>query len=360
MAESNVAETTALQNVNMAMLDRAVEEGSGSESVLSVLDSVKVYNPAPNTPAEPDKAGKIKIKLAGTVDAGGDKEVYIDGPLTFTPLSIVFTISGSIYPRLENGELSADEYFFYTSEFHKFTKRTDTIGLACKGKPIGFYTKAEFEQMLKTPMLNGMKNQFYKEKEDINHKPYDSSRLDKKAIIYGIITEGEYKGNMFRMFINPSVFGITYDRESGQNISAEPGTIEYAIEQALPELNKILQANGRKPVKKIDHSQVDMKLTVVTNEKGNFLPHFEYAGLVAMRGVDNSEEVKYIHDLREEHFRSIFGEMGIPTPISIAGWVATGTFLPPPSGGSAPRQLSQWEAQIVAADEAFGPDTPDF
>ncbi len=351
-----VAENTALQNINFDMLDRAVQEDNSFESVLSSLNTIKVYNPAPNEKADPEKAGKIKVKLVASVDAGGEREIYIDGPLTFTPLSIVFTLSGSIYPRFADGTLSDEEYYFYTSEFHKFTKRTDTIGLATKGQALGFFTKNAFEEMIRTPMLNGVKNQFYKEKEDINKKPYDGSRLDKKACVYGIITQGEHTGEFFRMFINPSAFGITYDRDSGQNIAAEPGTIEHAMEVALLDMNKLLQANGRKPVKSIDHSQVDMTLTVVTNEKGNFLPHFEYAGLVAMRGVDNKDEVQYIKDIRTEYFRSIFGdEMGQPTPIAIAGGVATANIIPPPRANGTTPQISAPTSQTQRdADEVFG------
>lgn len=353
---------TSVQNINLAMLDMAVSEDTSSfSSVLSGLDTIKIYNPAPNELPDSEKAGKIRIRLGGTADAGGQRDVYVDGPLYFTPLSIQMQYTGNIFPRV-NGIVSDEQVYFYTSEFHKFTKRTDVIGLAAKGQPLGFFAKGAFEEMIRTPMLNGNRNEFYEEKKDMKGKPYDGSRLDKKVVIYGIITAGEYTNNFFRMFINPSVFGKTYDAELKQSIKAEQGTIEHAMSVALPELNKILIANNRKAVSSIDHRQVDIKLTVKTNERGNYLPHFEYHGLVAMRGVDNTAEVDYIKWLREEHHRSIFGEeIPVATTISIQNGMATAQIEPP--------KIAQEQVQIAqiqeAADDVFGedelnPNSPNF
>ena len=351
--------TTELQNINLAMLDMAVtEDTAGYQSVMSALSTVKIYNPAPNEKADPAKAGKIRIKLSGTPEAGGGKEVYVDGPLIFTPLSIQFVYNGQIFPRID-GRVADEEAFFTTSEFHKYTKKTDIIGLAAKGQVIGFFEKGQFEQMIRTPSLNGNRNEFYKEKEDMKGRPYDGSRLDKKVIIYGLITEGEYRNEFFRMYINPSVFGRTFDPETKQTIEAEEGTIEHAMAVALPKLNEILVANNRKPVQSIEHRQVDMALNVRTNDKGNFLPVFSYHGLVAMRGVDNTEAVNYIKELREEHHRSIFGD-GTPavTPIMIIDGQATATIqqVKVSEEKQAMKQLE--EASEVFADKHL--DAPDF
>lgn len=351
--------STGVQNINLAMLDMALTEDTSSySSVFSGLDVIKVYNPAPNELPDMQKAGKIRIKLGGTADAGGQKEVYVDGPLYFTPLSIQMQYTGNIFPRV-NGVVSDEQVYFYTSEFHKFTKRTDVIGLAAKGQPLGFFAKGAFEEMIRTPMLNGNRNEFYEEKKDMKGKPYDGSRLDKKVVIYGIITAGEYTNNFFRMFINPSVFGKTYDPELKMNIDAEEGTIEHAMAVALPELNKVLTANNRKAVSSIEHRQVDMKLEVRTNERGNFLPHFSYHGLVAMRGVDNTEEVNYIKSLREEHHRSVFGEGSpVATPISIQNGMATAQIEPP----KVVQEAENVKQISAAADDVFGdnPDEPNF
>ena len=53
------------QAAMMAMLDRA-ESDSGSSSVMSCLHTLKIYNPAPGTDADPEKAGKFKLKEANT------------------------------------------------------------------------------------------------------------------------------------------------------------------------------------------------------------------------------------------------------------------------------------------------------
>ena len=51
----------------MAMMDRA-ESDSGASSVMSCLHTLKIYNPAPGDIADPEKAGKFKLKEAVTGD----------------------------------------------------------------------------------------------------------------------------------------------------------------------------------------------------------------------------------------------------------------------------------------------------
>lgn len=39
--------------------------------------------------------------------------------------------------------------------------------------------------MIKTPMLNGVPNQFYEKKKDKDNKPYHGTLLRRSAVIYG-------------------------------------------------------------------------------------------------------------------------------------------------------------------------------
>ena len=55
------------QAAMMAMMDRA-ESDSGTSSVMSCLHTLKIYNPAPGDIADPEKAGKFKLKEAVTGD----------------------------------------------------------------------------------------------------------------------------------------------------------------------------------------------------------------------------------------------------------------------------------------------------
>lgn len=171
--------------------------------------------------------------------------------------------------------------------------------------------------MIKSPNLNGGENQFFEKKKTFEGKPYNGSQLKKGAVIYGQFLDGPYKGDYFRMFTSMNNIGVTY--KDGASCEADEGTFEYAVKQGLAVLNEALVANGRKAVQSINPDQVDLQVTIRQNAKGNFLPVFEYSGLVAMRGYDNQEDVKYIHDLKEEHFMSIFGAMPSPTPILFEG-----------------------------------------
>ncbi len=56
----------------MAMMDRAETE-SATSSVMSCLHTLKIYNPTPGDMADPEKAGKFKLKEAVTGD-----EKFID------------------------------------------------------------------------------------------------------------------------------------------------------------------------------------------------------------------------------------------------------------------------------------------
>jgi hypothetical protein len=301
----------------MAMMDRAEQE-SGWSSVMSQIHTLKIYNPAPGDLADPEKAGKFKLKEAVTGD-----EKYLEWEIKFNVLSIAYSWTGGIYPTHPDGSISDEEVVFSSSEFGKYEKRIDPIGLSVKGKAYAFYTKGEFETMIKTPMLNGVPNQFYEKKKDKDNKPYHGTLLRRSAVIYGQFIWGEYDKEYFRMFTSPNNIGITYDAEAGAAIEPDEGTLEYVTIPALAQMNEIRSQNGRKALSRVSHDQCDVLLTIRTNDKGNFLPVFSFAGLTAMRGYDNGEDVKFIHDLKAEHFRSIFGQMGVVTPIMIDGTKAS-------------------------------------
>ena len=139
-----MVETTAVANINMAMLDRA-ESDSGSASVMSCIHTLKIYNPAPGEIADPEKAGKFKIKEANTWE-----EVFLEWDIRFNVLSISYSWSWGIYPTHPDGTISDEEVVFSSSEFGKYEKRTDAIGLSMKWKSYAFYTKGEFETMIKS------------------------------------------------------------------------------------------------------------------------------------------------------------------------------------------------------------------
>lgn len=177
--------------------------------------------------------------------------------------------------------------------------------------------------MIKCPMLNGSINQFYEKKKDVNNVPYHGSLLRKTGIIYGRFVGGQYDGEFFRMFTSPNNIGITYDTETQTSIDPKESTLEYVTIPGLAEMNTIRTQNNKKAISRLALDQCDVTLSIKTNDKGNFLPVFSYAGLVAMRGYDNTDEINYIKDLRHEHFTSIYGTMGNPVAIAIEGTKAT-------------------------------------
>lgn len=298
--------------INLDMLDRAEEEASqgGTGNIMSTIHNLKVYNPKLNTPIEEDKANKFKI-----VEANKSEELFIEGELVFNPLDVAYAYSGAVFPLLENGTYADTKVFFSTSEFGKFAKKTDVIGFSANNKGFGFFEKAQLENMLKTPGLNGKENHFYEKKKNAEGVPYAGSVISKTAVIYGTFTGGKYDGEVFRMFVNPKHLGVTF--RDGEVCDPDEGTFEYACNQGLSEMNALLEANGRKPVRSISPTQVDVTLTIHQNDKKNFLPVFTYKGLVAKRGVDNTEMIEFVRGLKAEHFAGIFGSVGPATPIMI-------------------------------------------
>jgi len=337
----------------MAMMDRA-ESDSGISSVMSCLHTLKIYNPAPGDIPDPEKAGKFKLKEAVTGD-----EKLLEWEIKFNVLSIAYNWTGGIYPTHPDGSISDEEVVFSSSEFGKYEKRTDIIGLSVKGKAYAFFTKGEFETMIKTPMLNEITNQFYDKKKDKEGKPYHGTLLRKSAVIYGQFIGGEYDKEYFRMFTSPNNIGVTYDKELGE-IDPEEGTLEYVTIPALTQMNEIRTQNGKKALSRVSHDQCDVLLTIRTNDKGNFLPVFSFAGLTAMRGYDNSEDVKYIHDLKAEHFKSIFGQMGAVTPIMIDGTKATAVLPSAPQDNHIIEAPKSWITEADLDDTFDGPSKEDF
>lgn len=208
-------------------------------------------------------------------------------------------------------------------------------------------------------MLNGVPNQFYEKKKDKEGKPYHGTLLRRSAVIYGQFIGGEYDKEYFRMFTSPNNIGVTYDKDLGE-IAPEVGTLENVAVEALIDMNNIRSQNGKKALTRVNHDQCDVVLSIRTNDKGNFLPVFTFAGLTAMRGYDNGEDVKFIHDLKAEQFRSIFGQMGAITPIVIDGTKATVAL---PQVAEHHDAIEAPKAALTAADldDTFdGPSKEDF
>ena len=334
----------AVATVNTAMLDAAI--ASDSVWISSVMDNIhtlKIYNPRIGDPIEEDKAWKFKLKVANTW-----VEELLEGPMVFNPLSIAYFWSGSVYPILPDGSFASDKVFFTTNEFGKFTKKTDTIWVAAKWTALWFFTKEHFEKMIKCKTLNWAENQFYDRKKDKDWKPFDWSLLNKGSVIYGQFIWGKYDQEFFRFFTSPRNLWVTF--RDWEVVEPDEWTFEYATNQWLSDLNELLLNNNRKAINKIDPTQTDIKLTIYQNDKKNFIPKFVYDWLVANRWEDNQESIKYIHDLKNEHFKSIFWTMLDPSPITIDGSSAKGTIVQPKLSAAKEDNWLAETAQATFAD----------
>ena len=340
-----------MTELNMAMLDRAEEEGSKSKSVMDTIHTLKIYNPPIGDKADPEKAMKLKM-----VEKDTGEETFFEGPITFNILDVSYFYSGSLYPIQADGGFAEDKMFFYTNEFGKYAKNEDTIGLATMGKPIGFFKKGEFQKFLVSPMLNGKQNQFYEQKKDKEGKPYASSYISKRAVVYGKYLSGPRTGEYFKYYISMGAVGSTF--KDGATVPAPEFSLEDAISKGLERMNVILIANGRKKLQSISPSQIDVQVSVVENDRHNFLPKFETISLAAERGIDNAVDIEFISNLKKEHFTSIFGDVFTSTPILIQGSNAILTLAPLPEKKGAQAQLALdapvEEVQVVAAQEVFG------
>ena len=297
--------------IDTRMLDAAVSSGgAGYSSVMDDIHTVKIYNPPIGENPDPAQALTFKVKTAVSGEETNWNETF-----SFNPVKVNYFYSGSIYPIDENGLTSDDKVFFTTSEFGKFAKKTDTIGLSANGQPVGFFTKGDFEAMIRTPMINGKINQFYERKKDSTGKPYDASQLVKRAVIYGKIIGGEHDGEHFRFITSTKNLGITWTADGA--VDPEFGTFEYAVREGLDSLNKILESNKRKPIKNCPPEQVIIDLGIKVNERGNFLPDFRYNGLMIEKGLSNFDSIELFEGLTMEHFQSIFGSMQPPAVLEI-------------------------------------------
>lgn len=297
----------AMVATNTSMLDKASKE-AGFESVMDVIHNFKVYNPRIWEPVDESKANKFKL-----VEANTKTELYLDWKFTFNPLSVSYFYSWNIFPILDNWDYSQDKVFFSTNEFGKYTKKTDTIWLSAWWKLIWFFTKWEFEEMIKSPQLNGKVNQFFEKKKDKEWKPYNGSLLRKGAVIYWQFVWWDYDQEYFRMFTSMNNIWLTF--KDWAVCDPNEWTFEYAVLDWLDSLNELMDANGKRQVTRINPDQCDLSISIRENDKHNFLPVFEFAGCVASRWIDNEESIKYIHDLKAAHFHSIFWAMWDITPI---------------------------------------------
>lgn len=348
-----MTESQAVATVNLDMLDRAVEENVGTSNVMDSIHNFKIYNPKIGDDVDQDKANKFRI-----LEAGKQEPVFEEGPFTFNPLDIAYAYSGAVYPLLENGTYADTKVFFSTSEFGKFAKKTDVLGFSANSKGIGFFEKAQLELMLRTPALNGSDNHFYAKKKDKDGKPYNSSEINKTAVIYGVFSEGARAGEVFRMFISPNHLGVTF--KNGEQCDPEPGTFEYAVNQGLEEMNDLLRANDKKVIRSISPTQCDIKLSIRQNDKKVFLPVFEYVGLVAKRGEDNTEMIQFIKGLKDEHFKSIFGTVEPSTMIAIEGNNAKVVMKPLLLKAKAEDTIKKVDEAQQVFSENWDMDAPDF
>jgi len=332
----------AVANVSTGMLDQAVEfDKKGFSSVMDGIHTLKIYNPRIGDPIEEDKAWKFKLKVANTW-----VEEFIDGPIVFNPLSVRYFYSWHIYPILDNGTVANEKITFYTNEYGKYLKKTDTIGLAAKGKSLWFFSKEDFKAMIKARTLNGRDNQFYDRKKDREWKPFDGSLLSEWAVVYGQFVWWTYDWEFFRFFTATRNLWVTF--RDWSVCEPDAGTFEYAVSEWLIPLNEVLTYNGKRTVNKVDDSQVDLKLTIEQNEKKNFMPKFEYSWLVVLRWGDNREDKKFIEELQFEHFKSVFWWMGSPNQV-LLNWSDATTVISQPA-------LSTWE--LTKADLEAMPDIP--
>lgn len=334
------ATTQAVATVDMSMLD-AAEQNAGFSDPFDDIHTIKVYNPKIGDPIDEAKAFSFTVKEAVTGTVNQWRDI-----VTFNPIKVSYVWSGSIYPIDEKGVTAKEKVFFTTSEFGKFTKKTDVIGLSTGGKCIASFTKGDFEAFIKTPLIGMKTNQFYERKKDKDGRPYDSTYLSKQAIIYGVIVGGDRDGEHFRFVTNAANLGSTF--KDGQVVPAEQGTFEGALEDALPSMNEVLAANGRKPIKSCPPEQTVLQLGVRANERGTFLPEFRFAGILAAMGRNNFDSIEFFQSLLGEKFGDRFANM-VPTPIAITDGNA---ILERPLVIEAPKKSEDQEALPVDAEFA--------
>lgn len=275
-----MAKWNEVATFNAAMMSQ-IEDEQGTVSPLAELATLKVYNPKMGAVADPELAGKFKLTTP-------DKQEHIlDGEIELNILEYAFFYSGEFFP--DNG---SEKVFAITSEFGPFAKKTDTLDLIIDKKYVGKFERGQFEEMIKSPTLNGGRNYFHTVKKNVEGRPYDSSEMTKRVVLYAQIISGPFAGTLIRMYTNPSKLGKTF--VDGNVVNPDEGTILYAIDAGLPEMRKINPKTNR-----LSARFVDMKISIYKNEKGNFLINATYKSLTGFR-TDNTEVYNHIQSIRKE------------------------------------------------------------
>lgn len=311
------AQTTAVAAPLPAhMLNRGTA-GAQRTNVMDTIHSMKVYNAAPNQEADPTKAGMLMIKNGQTE---GKYQLFTK-EVTVNILSVRKGINGSYNLLDEAGNPILDvnnepkRGFAYTEEYFRFSKNTNEVFF--KDKDANGITKQQIgtlKNLFKNPTLpDGRKNPYHKIALDRNNIAYDSSFMSESFVIYGVFMDGEYQGEYFRLFISSAGFGNKWDSQT-KTSSSVPNSLNDALLQASKAFNTMYQGQGH-----FDDSLLVAKLTPML-ERTSYMPRFLEPKLVT---TDNSEQFKFIEDLRHAYMEQEFSEYGNtapvePTPVAAA------------------------------------------
>lgn len=298
---------------NLELLSRSTDTKT---SVLDVIYKMKIYNANPfakdvlERAIDETKAGKYRFLLPDSWE-----EVYESWPFKVNILTVNKIKSGSVYMLDEFGDkdIAWGQKFFFTNEYHLYTRKNDVLWFKQSWWTPTFLTKEALDTMLKTKRIDGKLNPFYKEWEKADKTPYDTTHITESIIIYGKFLAWPFKDSYFKFVpVSKSWYGSDYDSKTKSYIEPEEGTFLKAMEDALNEWNEVREANGMKPVKNVDPSQVNMSISfreLEVKDKKFFIPTFTYDGLYGMSWGDNTEDLEAIVELQNQYTEEEFGNV---------------------------------------------------
>lgn len=302
-----VDETAIAVGIDASMIARSVHT-EREPSILDTIHKVKIYNPNwfNNEVMDADKKGKLILTEANTW------EEKIIEPFKFWLISNYKVISWSIpmldelWDTIVDSKWKPVKKYFYTNQFYKFTKNTDTIWFRSSDKnsePLWFI-KQDLLTMIKTPNLNGKPNPFYKQGIKSDGSKYKTTLLNTQDVIYWVILDWDYKWEYFQFYVKPSAMWSNYDFETKSRVSADEWSLTRVIDDALIPWNKILKDNWAKEINYMPIDQLDIKLNIKSIEvswKEFNVAEFEFAWFSWTRW-NNIDDVSYIHQFNKDFY----------------------------------------------------------
>lgn len=308
--------TKTMTKIDPAMLGRENVLGS-VESVYDAFHKVYLYNPWRWQEMDPEKAGKFRIR-----EANSENDIFVDS-IDFNLLETAKVRSGKVVFKDEFGDAMMDSKweplskYYYSNEYPTICSNETVVWLRAMWRETEtlYFKKWMLNKILTVAKLNWELNQFSEIKNKMDWGTYRVSHVSESTIMFGKFLSWDLEWEYFIFYPKDNAVGFNYSK--WEKIEAKAGTLTRVLDDALPEWNKIREANKMKQIKNMPVSLVDLKISSFQKEvmeKEFNIAKFDFLSF-AWERADNSEDIDFVSELRASYFNERF--WGMKEPISV-------------------------------------------